>query len=349
MDAIRRSFFWSGERKTTGASCLVSWDKVTRPREHGGLGVRDLKVQNDCLLLKLIHRLHTATDSSWATWVREHADISSMEGDIAGTHWAKLQPLLPLYQAITTVKIGNGTTTSFWHDAWLDIGRLADAFPALASHAISTKASVATVLAAGVRSQLIPRLSRAATLELFAVDDFAVDDLISGTDLSDQRDIRCSELLKPDGTLSTAALYKLVKFVWHNRAPPKVQFFAWLVVQDRIQCKKHLMTKNIIDNNACDLCATGIEDTHHVLFGCSFARNFWDAVGADLSAASTTTPWTIEWPASVPAKHRDCLTLLCFWQLWKHRNGVIFRAEVPSLQRLFALCREEANLVALQV
>jgi hypothetical protein len=37
-------------------------------------------------------------------------------------------------------------------------------------------------------------------------------------------------------------------------------------------------------------------------------------------------------------------TLLCFWQLWKHRNGVVFRAQNPSLALLMRQCRETAHL-----
>ncbi|GJN04266.1 hypothetical protein PR202_ga21799 [Eleusine coracana subsp. coracana] len=66
MDARRRAYIWSGEEKTIGATCMVAWDKVTTPKHCGGLGVRDLQAQNQCLLLKLLHRLHSATDSSWA-------------------------------------------------------------------------------------------------------------------------------------------------------------------------------------------------------------------------------------------------------------------------------------------
>jgi hypothetical protein len=40
--------------------------------------------------------------------VRHHANIASLDGELAGPHWAALRELLPLYQAITTVQLGNG-------------------------------------------------------------------------------------------------------------------------------------------------------------------------------------------------------------------------------------------------
>lgn len=64
---------WAGERTGTvsPAKCLVAWTQVCNPKELGGLGIKDMGVQNVCLLLKLIHRLHFPQHSAWARWVRQ--------------------------------------------------------------------------------------------------------------------------------------------------------------------------------------------------------------------------------------------------------------------------------------
>jgi hypothetical protein len=63
--------------------------------------------------------------------VRRHASLASLEGDFFGEHWNVLRSLLPLYQAITMVDVGDGTTTSFWHDAWHNEDPLAERFSAI--------------------------------------------------------------------------------------------------------------------------------------------------------------------------------------------------------------------------
>jgi hypothetical protein len=77
----------------------------------GELGLKDLGIQNTCLLLKLIHRLHSTNASSWAAWVQENANIALLTGNLHGSHWETLRSLLPIYRAITTVSLGNGRTT----------------------------------------------------------------------------------------------------------------------------------------------------------------------------------------------------------------------------------------------
>ena len=62
------------------------------------------------MLLKLLHRLHCSLESAWAYWVRKRASLANLEGDLFGEHWNVLRSLLPLYQAITVVDVGDGRT-----------------------------------------------------------------------------------------------------------------------------------------------------------------------------------------------------------------------------------------------
>jgi hypothetical protein len=39
-----------------------------------------------------------------------------MDGGMGEHHWSALRALLPVYQAITTVSLGDGAMTSFWSD-----------------------------------------------------------------------------------------------------------------------------------------------------------------------------------------------------------------------------------------
>jgi hypothetical protein len=116
LDSKRRAFLWTVTDKTSGAKCLVRWENVQKSKEEGGLGIRNLAIQNACLLLKLLHRLHHP-DSAWVAWARGHVDLASMEGGVDGNHWEALRDLLPAYRCITKVTVGDGRSTSFWWDA----------------------------------------------------------------------------------------------------------------------------------------------------------------------------------------------------------------------------------------
>lgn len=101
-----------------------------------------------------------------------------MEGELSGHHWDALRRLLPVYQAITSVSLGDGATTSFWFDVWHDKGCFADRFPALFTHCMVKTQLVRHVVQNGIRDSLVPRLSASAREELHALEA-----IVTGTTL----------------------------------------------------------------------------------------------------------------------------------------------------------------------
>jgi hypothetical protein len=144
-------------------SSLVAWPNVCTTKELGGLGIQGLW---HCLLLNIVHRLHCASASAWGSWIRAHVDLSSMNAENLGTHWELLRSLLPLYQAITTVQLGDGKSTSFWSDAWFEDDALADRFPRLYSHCTKKEVSVHQAIRSNLAGNFVNRLSSQAQDEL---------------------------------------------------------------------------------------------------------------------------------------------------------------------------------------
>ncbi|CAO2153322.1 unnamed protein product [Urochloa humidicola] len=351
FDKRRRGFLWTGEGKAHGASCLIAWDQVKQDKAHGGLGIRDLGTQNTCLLLKLIHRLHTSTASSWVNWVRQHACIATMTGEMVCPHWESLRSLLPLYQAVTTVKLGDGCTTSFWMDVWNGEDSLADRFPSLYSHFKGKDQAVCTIVSEGLERYLVPRLTQTAHDELLIVNN-----LLRSTTLMPGHDTRESPFLLADGRLQTSTIYKMLKasqsehcpaaaFVWNNHAPPRVRFFAWLLTNDRIQSRSNRKRRTILDDDVCELCNGQPETSDHIVFQCPTARSFWQALGFQLHQQQQVQDLhQLPRPSTIPTDEYDTFVLLCYWQLWKRRNELVFRGELTTMQQLLQSCRNEARL-----
>jgi len=350
IDKRRRGFLWTGDGESTGANCLIAWDRVRQCRSNGGLGIRDLAVQNICLLLKLLHRMHVGEQSSWAAWVRQHTCLATLSGDLQGPHWESLRSLLPLYQAITTVTVGDGQATSFCQDVWLNDECLSDRFPALHSHCKRGDKSVAATLSDGLRNQLVSRLTAEAAEELAVLEN-----ILSDVALSDARDTRHSPFADADGKLHTADLYALLKGVgassgspvnhfWGSCAPPRVQFFAWLLVHERIQCKANLARRKILPDDTCELCGRRPETVVHLLFFCDFAASFWRALGFDIPAdMEAKNIRDLPRPIHIGEMHYDTFILVCCWSLWKRRNGITFRQETMSLRQTLQECKREAK------
>jgi hypothetical protein len=100
IDALCRAFLWNALEKATGAKCVVAWDKAWHAKEEGRLGIRSLQLQNDCLQIKQLHRMHARPDLPWANWVWRSLRgpvCSPRQAALVGPHWVHLCSLMTLY------------------------------------------------------------------------------------------------------------------------------------------------------------------------------------------------------------------------------------------------------------
>jgi len=64
LDKLRRDFLWFGNKERKGYY-LVNWETVQLPKLSGGLGVRNLRIHNECLLMKWLWRYVEEEQALW--------------------------------------------------------------------------------------------------------------------------------------------------------------------------------------------------------------------------------------------------------------------------------------------
>lgn len=232
----------------------VLWHgQVYTTKDTGGLGIRDFGTHNICLLLNIVHCLYCASSSAWGLWIKQHVDLSNLNSASMGTHWDLLRSLLPLYQALTAVQLGDGKSTSLWSDVWFEDDALTDRFPRLFSHC-TKDFSVHQAISTNLEDAFVNRLSVQAREEL---DQFR--QITQHLQLCDSPDVRTSSFESKPDKLDTSAIYRILKergqpaepasaFIWQNAAPPRVQLFTCFLYKGRIQCRKNLYRKRILDS-----------------------------------------------------------------------------------------------------
>jgi hypothetical protein len=194
-----------------------------------------------------------------------------------------------------------------------------------------------------VQNLLQQRLSAQASEELDQLNN-----LLSDVLLEDAPDQRMSFYQERDVKLLSGVIYRAstrddqpcpsFKFVWRNFSPPRVKFFAWL------------LTKNVLQDATCEVCHQDCETADHIISGCSFTRDFWAAIGWN---PDNIAPVSDLWLSQPPPRIHDDITnpmiLLCRWEIWKHRNDVVFKRLPPSKERLMATCRDAMNSWACRI
>lgn len=116
IDKLRRGFLWKGEEQARGGNCLVSWAKVQRPLLYGGLGVHDLERLGWALRIRWLWLQKTDTSRTWAG-LSVHVPMKARA----------------LFDAAVVTTVGNGTSTKFWTDRWLQCKYLVEWAPNLFS------------------------------------------------------------------------------------------------------------------------------------------------------------------------------------------------------------------------
>lgn len=67
IDKYRKDCLWRGSDINKKGYNLAAWPLVTTPKNKGGLGVKNLYLQNDALLTKQLAKFYNKADVPWYT------------------------------------------------------------------------------------------------------------------------------------------------------------------------------------------------------------------------------------------------------------------------------------------
>ena len=117
LDKLRRRFLWAGDKELTGGKCKVAWNKVCTPTGNGGLGIIELERFSRALWLRWL----------WFSWDDTDRPWKGMELPVDNIDIA-------LFNAATSVVLGNGNKAKFWSSRWLHGQAPATLYPTLFRH-----------------------------------------------------------------------------------------------------------------------------------------------------------------------------------------------------------------------
>jgi hypothetical protein len=116
VEKIRRHCLWN-KKTEDGEKCnsLGAWDMVCKPKEKGGLGVLNLRIHNEGLLLKYLHKFYNKTD----TPTYYNGKVPHNMAPRGSNWWHTVFNLSPIFRGISMSHINDGRNTLFWKDKWL--------------------------------------------------------------------------------------------------------------------------------------------------------------------------------------------------------------------------------------
>jgi mannosylglycoprotein endo-beta-mannosidase len=288
-DRSRRHCLWAKDADSTSVNSLAAWSAVCRPKQKGGLGIINLEIQNQALLLKMLHKFYTKANIPWVRLVWSLYDPSKAphaQSKRGSFWWRDIFNLNNIYRSITKCMVGDGTSILFWKDFWHSDQLLCEEFPMLFTFTKNEDLCVADFISNNTPEDLFDLpLSVQAHDELLNISEVINNvQITTGTP-----DGRC--FCWGAANFTSAKYYKFIfdglpddnslKSIWKSKCLPKLRVFAWLLFKDRLNTKDlmHRRHWTIQGTNFCVLCNSNTTETReHLFFTCPYAKACWDKI-----------------------------------------------------------------------
>lgn len=356
LDKLRRTCLWRKQTKD-GVKCssLAAWDLVCQPKDKGGLGVLNLKLQNQGLLLKHLHKFYNKCDVPWVDliWSAYYTDGVPHAMEVCASFWWKdVMQLADIYRGITMVQANIGDTILFWKDMWQH-QILSESHPRAFSFAVDEDMSVKTLLSVG-------SLSEVFNIPLSAQAECEVEGLQALTASVNLQDETPDEWKCVWGHQFTAAKYYTFCFrddqadvafawIWKTCCNMKWKVFAWLLLVDRLNTRNMLRRRHFVvtDNDyKCVLCAARPEETlTHLFFSCPFTAECWSTLGIAWPNLDERFSLLHEGKRAWGRPMFMEVFVVAAWGIWKERNNKCFRRIPQSVSSWKARFKEDFHLL----
>ncbi|CAL5328668.1 unnamed protein product [Camellia sinensis] len=366
---IQAKFLWGGSKDGRSVH-LVNWGEVTKNKNQGGLGVRDLGEVNDCMLLKWWWRFGAEDKALWKSVVCSRygrvgggwlPSLHNIDG--ASTIWKDIVQIFSLNQSLGgfynqnfRLAVGNGRRIQFWLDTWMNGRGLKEEFPRL--YSLSTEKEESLQQISVKKSLGVWQLQFRRRLLAWEEEELQrlYAALESSPVLREEVEDSCSWLISKSGKFSVSSLWnwwvvnrgpvlEVPAGVWASLAPPKMRFICWLAWRGRIKTCSFLRRIGVLPPNAqiqCVFCQSGEESMEHVLLFCPQVRQCWAAM-ASWWDQNLVIPGTVEgllhwWSGGIAKSWSDrawqAVPALVLWSVWKTRNKCLFKGETPDFAGL---------------
>lgn len=114
IDRARRHCLWSGNDLNAKKNSLAAWTKVCKPKNKGGLGIIDIQLQNEGLLMKNLHKFYNKMDLPWVRliWSSYYQnEVPHATKEIGSFWWKDIMRLNIILRGIAQRKVQKGDCT----------------------------------------------------------------------------------------------------------------------------------------------------------------------------------------------------------------------------------------------
>lgn len=374
---IMRRFLWGdSESEHHNKIAWVNWNAVCKPKELGGLGVKDWGAFNKALLGKWRWRLSMDNPGLWCRIIK--AKYGGPNGDWVIPRTAKASPWWCdirkscfedpggtwLSKSISK-RLGDGSDTRFWLDLWVGDVPLAVRFAGLYNLSLQQSGLVSDMgfWQADSWSWLIPWRRAPRDWEKHLVDELYL--LLNQVELKLSTSDEWRWNPDPNAGYSVRSAYCVLRGledvppvpvfnqVWRTWVPSNTKAFVWRLLWGRVQTKLNLFNRGVHFSTVdllCPFCKRENESLEHLFFLCPSVLKVWYNCYNWLGVSSVLPRdcWShfLQHAHGCwnPNQQRVWWSIWCamVWTIWVLRNNLVFRNLEPDWSNVLDLVKWKA-------
>ncbi|CAN1841739.1 Putative ribonuclease H protein At1g65750 [Linum perenne] len=354
IDRKIRNFIWGS---TEGARKIhnINWETVCKPKKLGGLGLRNARDLNKAFLMKIVWGLLTHPTDLWAKVMIGKYLKKTPEGFVLARKsgfsaiWRGILKVWPNVVNGIQQSIGDGRSTRFWTDRWVDSGVL------LIDHALNIQGVDASTCVADLCSAngdwnadlIFSVLPRDIALQVIGMsplwNNIGQDSFIWGLEPTGKFTVRSAYQLLTDS--SSELTDPIWDRIWRWNGPNKIKHFLWLATHNRLLTNEERSRRHLTNQVVCSRCSLQTESLSHVLLDCQFALQVWEKTLPHALSERIRHPTFESWWAAM-LKNTSCNIKfgISAWLIWNARNKFIFENLRQSHSAVAEQCEFWTNL-----
>ncbi|GAU22731.1 hypothetical protein TSUD_138560 [Trifolium subterraneum] len=330
-----RNFLWKGTTNT-GIN-LVGWDKITKPKNKGGLGIRKAREANTALLGKLVWNIHQDKDVLWVQIMKHKyvkddifITITKKQGSVT---WNSIMKALLAIKDGFQFRLGDGNS-SFWYTNWSGCGILANQVMYVDIHDLQMRVRDVYIygkfnlnsLYTHIPPEIVNHLNLLPVcLNPRVADRYTWKGNLNGL-YTAQDGYHWLNRVKPTNSSTKDISWS---WLWHIEAPEKIKFFLWTALHNSLPTRAMLSHRGLLSVYACPMCNAAEETTMHCLRDCEFIKHLWKTIGyTDQTFFQGDNLYA--WLRKGCDSPSMFMFLAAVWWIWRARNKLCLANELVS-------------------
>lgn len=359
IQSVLTRFWWDASPETRKI-CFVAWEKLTRPKAQGGLGIREIQTFNVALLAKQAWRIINKPDCLLSKVMRGKycSKISFLqvpETKSMSHGWRGILAGRDLLVTNLGKAIGNGEETRVWKDPWLSteipytpMGPPPEGEQDLVVADLLCRGSMNCNIPRiqSLFPQLLPLILRLRPSLTGANDSYSW--LATRTDEYSVKSgyyVAMDSASIEDNNVTAAQRTEnqtLNKGIWASKTSPKLQLFLWKITHGALPLGENLAKRGLLAHALCCHCGE-LETAEHSFLQCTYAQRVWSSSIWKQEFNSLDTPsfamaflTTDSFDNLPPLGVKASLFSWICWGIWTARNHKIFENKIFSPEEVIS-------------